>query len=109
MSVAGGATMPPQMNCPVCGSDMRSRSLLSQLSLKPYRVCPDCNAKYVSDPKTRKRQAPIIILAMIAFGLTAAVGLKGSGWLLPAVASHIIMWAYIGYTISHVKYVKYPD
>lgn len=101
--------MPPQMNCPMCGSDMRSRNLLPRFSLKPYRVCPDCNAKYAPDSKTRKRQVPVVILALIALGLTAAVGLKGFGWLLPAVASHIILWIYIGYAISHVTYVEYPD
>lgn len=88
---------------------MRSRSLFSHYSLKPYRLCPDCNAKYRADLKTRKRQVPIFILALIALGLTFAVSLKGFVWLLPAVVSHIILWAYIGYTLSKVTYVQYPD
>ncbi len=103
-----GETMP-RMICPVCGSDMRSRSLLSHYSLKPYRVCPDCNAKYRADPKTRKRQIPIALLALTALVLTLAVGLEGMAWLLPAIASHIILWVYIGYAISKTVYVRYPD
>ena len=101
--------MPPQMNCPVCGSDMRSRSLLSHYSLKPYRVCPDCSSKYTTDSKTKKRQVPIIILVLIAMALTFAVSLKGLIWLLPAVVSHIVLWVYIGYALSKVIYVKYLD
>ena len=97
------------MTCPVCGSDMRSRSLLSHYSLRPYRVCPDCNAKYSTDPKTRRRQIPIIILTLIALVLTVLVGLKGAAWLLPAVVSHIILWSYIGYALSKLTYVQYPN
>ena len=88
---------------------MRSRSLLSHYSLKPYRVCPDCNAKYTTDPKTRKRQIPIVILALTVLGLTFAVHMKGFVWLLPAVASHIILWVYVGYALSNVVYVQYSD
>jgi hypothetical protein len=101
--------MPPQMNCPTCGSDMRSRSLLSHYSSKPYRVCPDCNANYTTDSKTRKRQIRIIILTLNALVLTVSVGLKGVAWLLPAVVSHVILWGYIGYALSKVTYVQYPD
>lgn len=101
--------MPPEVNCPACGSDMRSRSLLSHYTLKPYRVCPDCHAKYTADPQTRKRQITILILTLIALVLTVSVGLKGAAWLLPAVVSHIVLWSYIGYTLSQATYVPCPD
>ena len=101
--------MPPKMNCPMCGSDMRGRSLQSRYSLKPYRVCPDCGDKYTADPKTKQRQFPIIILVLIALGSTAAVALKGHMWLLPAMLSNIVLWCYVGYAVSRVKYVQYSD
>jgi hypothetical protein len=101
--------MPAQMNCPACGSDMRSRSLLSHYSLKPYRVCPDCNAKYSADSNTRQRQIRIMILALVALVLTVSVSLDGVAWLLPAVVSHIVLWGYVGYALSKVVYVQYPD
>jgi len=101
--------MPRQMNCPVCGSDMRSRSLFSRYDLKPYRVCPDCNARYTTDLKTRKRQVPMLLLALIALGLSAAIGIRGFVWLLPAVVSYIILWVYVGYAVSKVTYVQYQD
>jgi hypothetical protein len=102
--------MSPQMLCcRVCGSDMRSRSLLPHYSLKPYRVCPDCNGKYTEDSKTKKRQIPIRILALTAMGLTFAASAKGLVWLLPAVVSHIVLWACVGYVLSKLVYVQYPD
>ncbi len=95
------------MHCPVCDSDMRSRSLLSHYSFKPFRVCPDCHAKYTTDPKTRRRQIPIVILALLSLGLTFVVHSKGLGWLLPAVVSYIVLWAYVGYVLSKMTYVRY--
>lgn len=101
--------MPPKMNCPVCGSDMRSRSLLSHYSLKPYRVCPDCKTKYTSDLASKKRQLPILILALVAFGLTIAAHLKGFVWGLAAVFGYILLFIYVGYAVSKVTYVKYDE
>ena len=83
--------------------------MLQNLSLKPYRVCPDCNGKYTADSKSRKRQIPIAVLALISLGLTCAVGLKGSGWLVPAVASHVVLWVYVGYAVSKIIYVPYRE
>ena len=101
--------MPPQMHCPACGSDMRSRSLVSHYSIKPYRVCPDCGAKYRADAKTRKRQAALAVLALLMLGLTIAAGIKGAAWLMPAIVSHIVLWVYLGYMLSKVNYVQYSD
>lgn len=101
--------MPPKINCPVCGSDMRGRSLLSYYSLKPYRVCPDCNGKYTTDSNTKKRQIPIIVLTLIALGCAIAISVKGFIWLLPTIISNIILWVYVGYVVSKVSYVKYQD
>jgi uncharacterized protein (DUF983 family) len=101
--------MPPQMNCPACGSDMRSRSLWSHYSLKPYRVCPDCNAKYTSDSKSKRRQVPIMVLGLITIGLMVGATLRGSDWLLPAFVSLVVLWVYVGYALSKVTYVRFHD
>ena len=79
---------------------MRSRSLLSNSILKPYRVCPDCSAKYTSDSKFKRRQVPIIALTLITLGLFIGVSLRGSPWLLPAFVSLIVLWAYVGYAVD---------
>lgn len=99
----------PAMNCPACGSDMRGRSLLSQYSFRPYRVCPDCGSKYTVDSTTKKRQFVILALALSAFALTAAVYFRGVTWLAPLVLAHIVFWIYLGYVISKITYVPYGD
>lgn len=101
--------MPPKMHCPGCGSDMRSRSLLSHYSMRPYRVCPDCGGKYTSDTKTRRRQFTLIALVLIALGSTAAFWCQGIDWRAPAIFSNIVLWCYVGYALSKVEYVPYGD
>lgn len=101
--------MPPKMNCPACGSDMRSRSLLSHYSLKPYRVCPDCEARYTTDSNTKKRLVPILVLTLVALGLTVAAHLKGFVWGVAAVLGYIVLWIYIGYAVSRITYVRYDQ
>jgi uncharacterized protein (DUF983 family) len=94
-----------KLDCPSCGSDMRSRSLL--YSMKPYRVCPDCHAKYTSDPDSRRRQLPIAILSLIVLGLSIAISLDGAHWLVPAILSYIALLGYVAYALSKLNYVKY--
>ena len=101
--------MPPEMNCPVCDSDMRSKSLLSHYSLKPYRVCPDCKAKYTSDPNTKKRLLPILVLTMVALSLTLAAHFKGFIWGVAAVLGYVVLWVYVAYAVSKITYVKYDE
>ena len=81
--------MPAEMNCPVFNGDMRSRSLLSYYSPRPYSVGPDCNAaetlinqrlpEYTTDSKSKRRQTPIAVLGVVALGRTAAPGSSGTG------------------------------
>ena len=99
--------MAPDMHCPACGSDMRSRSLHSHYSLKPYRVCPDCGAKYRSDPDTRRRLWPILLLGTFTFCLTATAGLRGSYWWIPTLLSHAVLWSYLGYVLNNISFVEY--
>jgi len=51
----------------------------------------------------------MLLLALIALGLSAAIGIRGFVWLLPAVVSYIILWVYVGYAVSKVTYVQYQD
>ena len=104
-----GKTMPPQTCCLACGSDMRNRSLLSHYLLKPYRVCPDCNAKYTADRKTKKRLVLVVILAVFSLASTTAIVLKGPVWVLPSILTSIVLLAYVGYVIVKISWVRYPD
>jgi len=50
-----------------------------------------------------------MLLALTAVGLTFAVRWKGFVWLLPAMVNYIILWVYVGYALSKVTYVQYPE
>lgn len=100
--------MPAIRMCPSCGSDMRSMDLISHYQLKSYRVCPDCNAKFTVDRRTKRRQLLVIPLVFATFLLTVAVPLKGLIWLGPAILSHVALWTYLAHVVSKTKYVSYP-
>lgn len=50
-----------------------------------------------------------MILALIELGLTIGIPLRGSHWLLPAAVSQVVLLVYVGYAVSKVTYVLYPD
>jgi len=101
--------MALRMNCPVCGSDMRRRSLLPSVVLKPYRVCPDCQTKYTADADTKKRE--LVLLACVALTLAAsAAGFRaGYPWGIVAALFGAGSLLYAGYALSKMSYVKYGD
>ena len=101
--------MSAKMNCPVCGSDMRNRSMLAHYSMKPYRVCPDCQAKYTVDTNTRKRRLLIAIFAMTTLMLSVASYLHGFPWTLATFMVGTALFIYVGYALSRMTYVEYPD
>lgn len=86
---------------------MRSRNPWSGASLRRYGVCPDCDAKYTVDAKTRRRRIPITLLALVASFSTFAAALVGLAWVVPAIAGHVALWTYLAYAISKMRYVRY--
>lgn len=101
--------MPARMNCPVCGSDMRSRSLLAHYSWKPYRVCPDCQAKYTVDFRTKRRQVVVVPFALITFAFAAAGYLRGFPWSVVTLLAGIGLLIYAGYVLSKMRYVEFRE
>lgn len=101
--------MPNKMNCPVCGSDMRSRNYLSLRGFRSYRVCPDCQAKYTTDACTKKRGLVIAAFAFITLGLSAAGFLIGPPWGLLAFFAGTGLLGYAGYVLSRMTYIEYRD
>lgn len=101
--------MSAKMNCPVCGSDMRSRSMLAHYSLKPYRVCPDCQAKYTVDTSTKRRQLLLAVFAVMTLMLSVAAYLNGFPWSLATFLSGTGLLIYVGYTLSKMRYVEFRD
>ncbi len=88
---------------------MRSRSLLSQYSVKPYQVCPVCNSKYVVDRATRRRLWLIVVVALLTFASSAAAWSLGFPWGLVPFISGAGLLIYTGFTVSRMEYVEYRE
>ena len=101
--------MPPQMNCPVCGSDMRTKSLFLGGGFKPYRVCPDCRSEYTTDKKTKKRAVLIAIYSLMTAVLSVAAFLAGFPFGLFVAAAGAGLLVFVGYTLSRMRYVEYRN
>lgn len=50
-----------------------------------------------------------MVLGLITIGLMVGATLRGSDWLLPAFVSLVVLWVYVGYALSKVKYVLFHD
>ena len=101
--------MPARFSCPVCGSDMRSLGMSAHYSLKPYRVCPDCQAKLTADGQTRRRRLLIGVFGILTLALVGLSLRYGVPWGFAAGTSGAALLAYTGYTLSKMKYVKVGD
>lgn len=88
---------------------MRRRSLLSGLSLRPGPICPDCGARYVADATTRRRRVPIVLLALTALLLLFVARIQGPAWLLPAFAGLAVVWVFVAYAVSQLRYVPHSS
>lgn len=97
------------MTCPICQSDMRSRNLLSHYSLKPYRVCPDCQGRYTADARTKKRNRVIAVLGLLTIALSIAGLNYGFPWGVASFLAGTVLLVYVGYGLSKLKYVEYRD
>ena len=86
---------------------MRTTRLLAQYSLKAYRVCPDCQSKYTTDRRTKRRAALIAALALTTMGLSAHAFMHGFPWGIAPAVSGAVLLVYAGYTLSRMSYVEY--
>jgi RNA polymerase subunit RPABC4/transcription elongation factor Spt4 len=101
--------MPQMMSCPVCGSEMRSRNLLSQQSFKSRRLCPNCGAKYTTDASTKRRGLVIAAFALFTVALSVAGHQFGFPWGVASFVGAIGLLIYVGYALSKVEYVEFRD
>jgi len=88
---------------------MRSRSLFSHYSIKPYRICPDCQARYTTDARSRKRRPVIAILGLLTIALSVAGFTLGWPWGLAASLGGVACLVYAGFVLSKMEYVEYVD
>lgn len=86
---------------------MRTTRMLAQYSLKPYRACPDCQSKYTTDKRTKRRAALIAVLALMTVGLSAHAMVNGFPWGIAPAMSGTALLVYVGYALSRTSYVEY--
>jgi hypothetical protein len=88
---------------------MRGGNLLSLHGLKPYRVCPDCQAKYTTDSHTKKRGLVLAGFALVTLALSTAGHLYGFPWGIVAFLFGTGLLIYAGYALSRMTYIEYRD
>lgn len=101
--------MATNLNCPACGSDMRDRNIRAHYSLKPYRICPACEAKYTVDTATNRRRLLIALFATITVVLAIVSFGRGFPWSLATLLSGVGLLGYVGHALSKMTYVEYRD
>ena len=92
--------------CPHCRTAIDLRKIKHQGVLVPYRICPTCNQAFGVDSKTKRRQAAVIVLAVVSLVLTALVDVDVGKWVPYAVFSYLVLGAAIYYGNKRVYFVK---
>ena len=88
---------------------MRGGDLLSLHGFKAYRVCPDCKARYTTDPSTKKHALVIAVFALLTLTLSIAGLLIGFPWGILAFLVGTGLLVYVGYVLSKMMYIEYHD
>ncbi len=89
----------------------RSTKLRDNLfNFRTYRTCPDCDARYTSDPSTRRRQVPIVVLGLLSTGLLIGGAFTSNlAWSALGVVISLVLMGYAAYAVAKLRYVPYDD
>ena len=92
--------------CPHCRTQIDLRKIKHQGFLESYRICPACNQAFEVDPRTKRRQAVFIVLALVSLVLTVLMYVDVKKWLPYAALSYLLLGAVIYYGNRRVFFVK---
>ena len=92
--------------CPHCCNPIDLRRIKHQGLLVSHRICPTCDQAFEVDPKTKRRQAGFIVLALISLVLTVLMYGDAKRWLPYAMPSYLLLGAAIYYGNKKVYFVK---
>lgn len=95
------------LTCPHCGGSVDLRALKHQGMFTSHRICPTCNGAFEVDPKTKRRQAGFIVLAIVSLILTILMYFAFRQWALFAIPSYLLLGALIYFANRKVYLVKY--
>ena len=91
--------------CPHCGAAIDLRKIKHQGWLAFYRICPNCNQAFEVDPQTKRRQAAVLVLALISLVLTVLMYGDVRKWIPYTVPSYVLLGAAIYYGNQRVSFV----
>lgn len=95
--------------CPFCKQPFHVRALPHQSWWKNDRLCPHCGGKITVDRDTKIRQMLFLLLALISLAFTAMLQFDGNHWLLPALASYLVMWLGLYWATKQVFFLPYKS
>ena len=93
--------------CPHCRQVIDGKDIRDSLSIKPYRPCPSCARPFTVDVSTKYRQAVALAIALISLAFTLGWFFRGTGWLIPAIISYIILAVFLYLANKRVVFVPY--
>ena len=95
--------------CPHCDIEIRVRELRHPGLFKNFRICPNCGGSFTADTDTKYRQAIFIFVAVVSMVLTLLQYFQGSGWMIPAIVSYVLLGLIIYWGNRHVFFVPYRE
>jgi hypothetical protein len=72
-------------------------------------VCPNCAGKFTVDARTKRRQAVCLVIALVSLAFTMLLYFQGSQWLIPALASYVVLGALVYWGNKRVLLVRHGD
>ena len=93
--------------CPQCKASVRMRELDHPGLFEDYRICPGCGGKFTPDSKTKYRQAVSIVAAIVSLVFTLLLYFDGTGWLIPASISYLVLGLMIYYGNKRIYLVPH--
>lgn len=93
--------------CPLCKKEFNVRELGYAGLFTSYRICPNCDGRIIADSDTRSRQYIFIVISVISLVVTALLYFYGNKWLLPALATYLVMGVYLWWATTRVYFVRY--
>jgi len=95
--------------CPHCHDEIDLRKLPHQGMFKSFRICPGCGGRFTVDPRTKRRQAAFIVVALVALVFTLLLYYRGTQWLPPALAIYAVFAALLYWANKQVYFVPVED
>ena len=93
--------------CPHCRKEVRIRELPNPGFLDNYRICPNCGDRFTVDSDTKYRQAIFVIVALVSLTFTLVLYFDGTAWLLPALASYVVLGLLVYWGNKKLFFVPY--